>query len=651
MNRHEYFIFIASYYMKKILFIILFASSLSAKAQWYDADKMPAKAQMVYSGAIQALQDGEWQNAKILLNRAISMDGRYIDAWLSLAGLYGQLKKYDSAVYYYQKGMALDSVYSANMLLPLSINLAGQGKFADAKAAVDKLIIYPEMDARTIKAAQYRQKTYQFALDFAAKHGEQPVVNRHNLGDSINSSSSEYYPSFTIDDSVMVFTRLGAPGNRREDFIKTEKINGVYRKATPVDGSLNEEPMKGGLSITQDGEWLIFAADFGGKGNGNFDIYISYNTPQGWSEPFNLGDNINTEFWESSPSLSPDKQTLYFSSNRSGGYGGKDLYVSHRLPNGNWGKAENMGPNFNTSADDLAPFIHADNQTLYFTSGGHDGYGGSDIYVSRKGPGGAWSVPENIGYPINTIEDEGSMIVTADGKTAYFAGNGADTRGLLDLYSFEMPVYARPKRTLWVKGQVRDAISNKGLPSSVELKEIATGQVLEKVTTDETGNYLVTLPIGHDYTFTVNRKGYLFYSDNFLLASRPSDSTYQKDIPLQPIAINASLALKNIFFETNSFKLNSSSFTELDKLLQLMQDNATVKIQIGGHTDNTGLAAENLKLSSNRAKAVVDYLVSKGIAATRLTFKGFGASKPIADNKTEEGKAKNRRTEIVITGI
>jgi outer membrane protein OmpA-like peptidoglycan-associated protein len=414
---------------------------------------------------------------------------------------------------------------------------------------------------------------------------------------------------------------------------------------------LNEEPAKGGITISQDGEWMLFAGNFSRSGFGNFDIYLTTSTPTGWSDPYNLGENINTEFWESSPSISPDKQTLYFSSNRPGGFGGKDLYFSRRQPNGSWGPAENMGPNFNTPADDLAPFIHSDNQTLYFTSGGHPGYGGSDIYVCRKGPNGEWSVPENLGYPINTIGDEGSMIVTADGKTAYYASNAVDTRGGLDLYSFELPAFARPKRTLWIKGQVSDAATKKGLPSAVELKEISSGSVLERVMTDERGNFLVTLPVGLDYTFTVNRKGYLFYSDNFLLATKPSDSTYRKDIALQPIVVNSSLELKNILFETNSFTLDPSSYTELDKVVQLMKDNPAIKVMIKGHTDNVGNAAANLTLSNNRAKSVVAYLVSKGILATRLSSKGFGASQPVATNDSEEGKARNRRTELVVTGI
>lgn len=627
----------------------MLAIGIASKAQWYDPEKVPSKAQMIYSGALQALDDDEWNHCKTLLYNAIKIEPRFVEAWLTMGGMYGQLKQYDSAVYCYQHAYELDSIFSRDLILPWTINLAGLGRFTEAKALIDRLINSPDADPRMVKEGRYRQKTYDFALAFEQQHGKQTSFSPHNLGDSINSSSSEYCPSFTIDDSLLVFTRRGK--GIREDFIKALKTTNGYRLATPVQGQLNEEPAKGSITISQDGDWLLFAGNFPQSGFGDFDIYISYATPEGWSDPYNLGKNINTEFWESTPSLSPDKASLYFSSGRPGGYGGKDLYVSHRLPNGNWGPAENMGPTINTAADDLGPFIHSDNQTLYFASGGHPGYGGSDLYVSRKGPNGEWSVPENIGYPINTIGEEGSMIVTADGKTAYYSANGVDTRGGLDLYSFEMPEFARPKRTLWIKGQVYDAASKKGLPSALELKIISNGLVLEKVITDETGNYLITLPVGNDYTFTVNRKGYLFYSDNYMLASQPSDSTYRKDIALQPIAVNSSLELKNILFETNSFALQSTSYTELDKVVQLMKDNPSLKVQIAGHTDNVGNPAANLQLSNNRAKSVVAYIASKGIAAQRLTYKGFGETKPVADNSSEAGKAKNRRTELVVTGV
>jgi outer membrane protein OmpA-like peptidoglycan-associated protein len=310
-----------------------------------------------------------------------------------------------------------------------------------------------------------------------------------------------------------------------------------------------------------------------------------------------------------------------------------------------------MGPAINTRADEQAPFIHADNASLYFTSDGLLGYGGSDIFVVRKQADGQWGVPENLGYPINTIENEGTLYVASNGINAYYASDRSDTHGGLDLYKFDLRPDIRPIKTLYVKGHVFDATTGKGLPSTVELTEDNNQQLVTKVQTNETGNYFITLPVGKNYTFTVNRKGYLFYSDLYALSGKPADTTYQKNIPLKPIQLNATVALKNIQFPSNSFVLQPVSRIELDKLIQLLGENFTMHVQISGYTDNTGDAAKNITLSTNRAKAVAEYLVSKGIDAKRLTWKGYGAAKPIAGNDTEEGKAKNRRTEFTITSI
>jgi outer membrane protein OmpA-like peptidoglycan-associated protein len=405
---------------------------------------------------------------------------------------------------------------------------------------------------------------------------------------------------------------------------------------------------EGAQNISQDGQWLIFTGCNFPEGMGSCDLYISYLTSEGWSTPENLGPSINTEFWEAAPSLSPDKRDLYFASRRPGGYGGNDIYVSHRLQNGRWSPAENLGPVVNTIGDESTPFIHADNQSLYFTSNGHSGYGGDDLFVSRKTPDGKWTIPENLGYPINTIENEGSLIIAADGKTAYYASDRADSKGGLDIYTFELRNDIRPARTLWVRGKVFDKKTGKGLPSSVELTDLSTKNLLSKVQTDETGNYLITLPVGKDYAFNVNRKGYLMFSENYSLSQKTPDSTYHVDIPLQPLETNAAVVLKNIFYDLNKYDLKPESQVELDKLVQLMKDNPTLAIQINGHTDNIGKPADNLVLSQNRAKAVVSYLTVKGIDPKRLSFKGWGDTQPIADNKSEAGRAQNRRTELKV---
>lgn len=635
--------------MKIAITLLYITFSLMAIAQSYQPKKVGKKAVSQFEKAMAKIQEDQLTQAIPFFEKAIEADSRYADAILSLAGVYGELKNYKSAVAYFERGKAIDPQYFRFYNLPYSINLAGLGRFEEALVAINEFLAIPELSDRSRKSGEYRKRTYQFGLDYSRKHPNNDYVfTPVNMGDSINSPRSEYYPSITINDSVFVFTRRG-PGFR-EDFYESNILgNHSYGSSKLIQGDINLEPSKGAINISQDGEWLVFAGyDFRG-GFGDFDLYLSYYTPTGWSEPINLGSSINTASWESSPSLSPDKRALYFSSNRPGGYGGKDLYVSYRLANGRWAPAKNMGPEINTAGDELAPFIHADNATLYFTSDGLPGYGNSDIYVCRKGPKGEWSMPENIGFPVNTIENDGSLFVASNGKTAYYASDRSDSRGGLDIYTFELNKRVRPAKTLYVKGTVYDVKTGKGIPSSVELIDNATRNTINNVQTDEKGNYFITLPVGRDYTFTVNRKGYLFYNDLFELSRHEPDSTYKKDIPLQPIELNASIVLKNIHFETNSAALQPVSIIEIDKLYQLLIDNPTLGVSINGHTDNVGNPAANLTLSTNRAKAVVDYLVEKGIKKDRLSYTGFGETKPISSNDTEEGRALNRRTTFVVT--
>jgi outer membrane protein OmpA-like peptidoglycan-associated protein len=638
--------------MKKIFVLILIVSSAKLNAQKYDPMKIKPKAIKLYDLAIEKMRDEEFGQAVPLLWKTIQADTNYVDAILSLGGVYWQLKQHDSSVMAYEWAKRKDTLYFQQYHLPYSINLAGCGRFQEALDAVNYFLAVPKISERSTQAGNFRKRCYQFAIDYAKTHPDNGYVFAPiNLGDSVNSNKSEYYPTVTIDDSLLVFTKRGE--GHREEFMQSKLLpNKQYGKAEMINGTINEEPSKGAITVSADGEWMIFAGNFGRlKGFGDFDLYISYNTPEGWSEPENLGPNINTDFWESSPSLSPDKRVLYFSSNRYGGVGGKDLYMSIRQPNGKFGQAINMGDSINTIADELAPYIHADNQTLYYTSDGLQGYGGSDLFVMHKQLDGEWTKPENLGYPINTIDDEGSFAVSADGTTGYYASDRSDSRGDLDLYKFLLRKDIRPYKTLFVKGKVFDKKTNKGLPSTVELIDNSNSKALMKIQTDEVGEYFITLPFGKNYTFTVNRKGYLFYTEQYELKNKEADSVYKKDIALQPVELNASVVLNNIQFETNSFQLLPISLIELDKLLQVLTENPSLKVQISGQTDNIGKPEDNIKLSTNRAKAMVDYLVSKGIDTGRLTYKGFGASKPIADNTIEKGRAKNRRTEFMVVGL
>ncbi len=630
---------------KSSLFSLFFFSFLVSFAQPYDPEKINKKAVPFFTDALAKVEDGKGADAIPLLKQAIDKDARYMDAYLLLAAIYSDGKKYDDCIAAYEKAFAIDSLFSFEYKLPYSIALAGKGEFEKALQVVNVLLAAPRLNPNTRKAGEFRKRSYEFAVDYAKKNNTKNYVFApHNIGDNINSTESEYFPSLTIDNSEMVFTRN--VGKYNEDFYSSKRKNGNWEASKPMEGNVNTPENEGAQMISQDGQWLVFTGCNRREGFGSCDIYISYLTDKGWSEAINLGGNVNSEFWESQPCLSPDKKDLYFASRVPGGYGGSDIYVSHLQSNGKWSEPENLGREINTTGDEQCPFIHADNQTLYFTSNGLPGYGDADLFYTRKGPKAVWSKPVNLGYPINTISQEGTLFITADGKTAYYSSDRNDSKGGLDIYSFELREDVRPYKTLWVKGQVFDSKTKKGLPSAMELIDLQSKEPLSKVQTDEKGNYLVTLPVGKDYAFNVNRKGYLFYSDNFSLSRAVQDSIYEKNIPLQPIEVNASIVLNNVFFDVNKFDLKQESQVELDKLVQLLNDNPTIKIEISGHTDNVGKPADNLTLSNNRAKAVVVYLGSKGIPSQRLLAKGYGETKPVTDNKTEEERAKNRRTEM-----
>lgn len=615
--------------------------------QQYHSEKINKKAITQYNLGLDRAQNGEYDKALDFINNAIKIDPKYLDAYLTKAGIYGELKDFENCIANYEKAFSLDPGYSKDYKLPYAINLAGAGRFQQALDAVMQFLANPDLNEPSRKAGEYRKRSFAFAVQYDKDHpAKNYVFAPKNMGDSINTADLEYYPSVTIDDKTLVFTRRVRGYN--EDFFVSGRTADTWTKAKGIDGDINSNFNEGAQNISQDGEWLVFTGCNFPEGLGSCDLFLSTKTKTGWSAPENAGPPLNTEFWESSPCLSPDKRELYFSSNRPGGFGGKDIYVSRRLPNGRWSEPENLGEKINTVGDESCPFVHADNQTLYFTSNGLLGYGGDDLFLARKQADGSWDKVENLGYPLNTTGNEGSLVIAADGKTAYYASDRADTRGGLDIYTFEMREDVRPNKTLWVQGKVYDNKTTEGLPSAVELIDISSGQLLSKVQTNENGNYLITLPLGKDYAFNVNRKGYLFYSKNFPFSKNVADSTYTIDIGLQPIETNASVVLNNIFFDVNQFELKQESVAELDKVVQLMNDNPGIKVLISGHTDNTGKAADNIKLSENRAKSVVNYLQSKGVAVTRVQYKGLGSAKPIADNSTEEGKTLNRRTELTI---
>jgi outer membrane protein OmpA-like peptidoglycan-associated protein len=358
---------------------------------------------------------------------------------------------------------------------------------------------------------------------------------------------------------------------------------------------------------------------------------------------------------------------MFASSLKDGKKGGKNLFFCTRQSDGKWSTPSPV-TELNTIFDDESPFLHPDGETLYFSSSGFPGFGENDIFISRKQTNGTWGTPKNLGYPINTEKQEVGLIIAPDGKTAIYAAEFEDTHGALDLYTFELPKVSRSKPVTYVKGIVRDETTNKPLCNVVAtLTVLNTNKEIATARTDERGEFLICLPLGSTYALAVAERNYAFYSDNFELSDTNSlAKPYNLAIKLQPIKTatnisnnsntpnipvtntNKAIILKNVFFATGSADLKPESQTELNRLCDMLKENATIKIQINGHTDDKGSDTANQTLSENRAQSVQQYLQTQGIAAERLTAKGFGESQPIDTNDTETGRKNNRRTEFLI---
>ena len=383
---------------------------------------------------------------------------------------------------------------------------------------------------------------------------------------------------------------------------------------------------------------------------GSCDIYASFLQKDGsWSEAVNLGPKINSVMWESQPSISSDGKTLYFVRGRSGNSQNIDIYYSTLDDQGRFSEAQPIKGKVNTPAQEQSPYIHFDNQHLYFSSNGHPGMGGQDFFVSERQPDGSWGEPKNLGYPINTPKEEFSLIVAPDGKTGYFSSDGlSDNIGSTDLYSFTLPEESQARQIAYIEGVVSNQKTKEKLDAHLIFSRLDSNTIALEENTKGDGYYFTVLPSGIDYALTIEKPGFLFYSKNFSLSQVNADKAYRLDVELIPIEADKRVKLENVFFAYDSYKILPTSYPELDQIVNFLKDNPTVKVRLEGHTDNQGGAAYNKTLSLNRAKAVVSYLKEKGIESSRMEADGFGAEKPVASNDTEEGRALNRRTELVI---
>ncbi|MBI3521415.1 MAG: OmpA family protein [Bacteroidetes bacterium] len=505
-----------------------------------------------------------------------------------------------------------------------------------------------------------------------------------NLGTNINTSYPEYSAFISADESMMVLTarRENSTGGKLdegdswpfEDLYQSFKVNGKWTPAQNFGPLVNSPEHDATAGLSGDGT-TMFIFKYKEKDGG--DIYMSNLVGNSWTKPEHLNKNINSKWHESSVSLSYDAKRLYFISDREGGLGAGDIYYSEKDPKGEWGPAVNAGPMLNTKYGEEGVFIHPDGKTIYFSSKGHGTMGGYDIFKSTF-ENGKWGEPVNLGYPINGPDDDVFFVISGSGNHGYFASSKQGGYGDKDIYRItflgpekppvvmnednllasvaapvsefkaEKIVSSGPKMTI-LKGVISDAKTYQLLEAVVELIDNSLNEIIASFKSNSTtGKYLVSLPSGKNYGIAVKKDGYLFHSENFDLKASEEFQEVEKNIALKPIEVGQSIVLKNIFFDFDKATIRSESANELDRLIKLLTENPTLKIELGSHTDSKGSDDYNQKLSQARSQSVVTYLIGKGISTDRLVAKGYGETVPVATNDTEAGRQENRRTEFKI---
>ncbi len=609
------------------------------------------KTSKFFGKAKQAYQVNNFTQAEFYLRKVLKHDTGFVKAYLLQGDVYASRKRLDKAIESYRRGLAIDSVSSPFAFFVLAEWEYKTGKYTASLCDIQYFLRFENKNTPLHVKAEKLLNNATFAAN-AVAHPEKTTLKRLNNG--INSPADEYINFVDVEGKQLIFTRKFLEQEKGKPVYKEHFYLSVQNKGRwlspekmrfPWDSTLN----MGGMSLSVDGRTMYFTGCYWPGGFGSCDIYASKKRGKYWQFPQHLDSYVNTSHWDSQAVISADKKQLFFASRRPGGNGGSDIWMCIRQADGRWGKAINSGSGINTSGNEMAPFLHADGRTLYFSSNGRTGLGGYDLYVSHEDSAGHWTKAVNLGFPINTKANELNIFVSLDGRRAWLSSDRDTTNTGFDIFSF--PVYAkmRPEKVFFVRGVVQDARNGKKLAAAVVLTNLANSRTVDSVVSDAvTGRFLMVLHAGTDYAFNIQKKGYMIYSQSFNLKEFPDIGSVNRTFALSPVTKGAVMQLHNIRFGFDSYVLHPSAYPELNKLVRFLTENAHVNILIAGYTDNVGSATYNLRLSQRRAKVVLDYLVSKGIASGRMQFQGFGNTHPISDNQIPEGRAANRRTEIEI---
>ncbi|MBD2768963.1 OmpA family protein [Hymenobacter sp. BT664] len=617
------------------------------------------KARNLLQKAQQHIKERDFIKAIETLNQLNEKFPSFGEAFLLKGSLLKAIGDNRGTLAAYRSGLAkvpLDAGHASDYQLLGDLALS-YGEYQTALDAYRQLMKVAPKTQRNMAKSQRQMLTCEFALNAIKQPvGEAPVP----LAAPMNSFKFQYFPALTADNRFLLFTGRPAASSGEDLFVSRQNKDGSLGAPQPISPAINTSYNEGAGSISGDGKTLVFASCDRPKAIGNCDLYISRRTGNNWSAPVNLGINVNSPEWDSQPSLSADGRTLYFTSTRRGGQGQEDIYVTTLRPDGTWSAAQNLGTPVNTVGKDMAPFIHASGTTLYYVTDGLVGMGGLDVFRCEKDPTGKWSEPRNLGYPLNTFENEASLFIASDNQKGFCsrsratdeppAGSRIIRERPVELFSFVVPAVVKARETsTYTQGRVFDAVTKKPLKAEVKLYDVDTDVMTQFVTSDPVeGDYTVVLNEGHHYAMYAAADKYLLKSLNFDYSSQHTFNPLTLDIYLEPVRSGRSVVLNNLFFDTNKYDLKPQSRTELNRLVEFLQQYQEVQIEVSGYTDNVGKPEANLQLSQRRAQAVVEYLSSHGIASSRLHSKGYGESHPLAANDTEAHRQLNRRIELHI---
>lgn len=636
--------------MKKIVLLLLLIP-IATFAQNPKLSIKNKKAIALYQQALDQYDKYNYTQAEKYLIECTQREEKFVEAHLVLSQIYDETERPQKAIEHAQKAISINAELYPQVYFSLGQLYYRNGKYNEALQCFEHYVDkYANNAPRITKLARKGIVNCGYAIELM----ENPVpFNPKNLGEGINTQYDEYWPSLSADEQTLVYTSrcpkefgVGVKQSRwQEDFFISQKIDSIWQKGIQLSEPINTDYNEGAQTLTSDGKKMYFTVC-----RRQCNIYVSQMNDAGnWTNPIKLSDAVNSVgFSEKQPSISPDGRTLYFVSNRPEGKGGYDIWYSTRSDEGVWTPAQNIGDSINTQNDEQSPFIHFDNQTLYFSSEGHLGMGGQDIFISQRNSLGQWSKPKNLGFPINTHKNEEGLIVNAKGSTAYYSSDINPQNGR-DIFAFDLPQQLQPIATSYLTGIIKNSQTALPIDAIVTLVDLESKVELMNSKTGSSGKFLVCLPTNRKYGLFVSSTGYLFHSEHFdFNGVYPIEKPYRVEIQLNAIKKDQVIVMRNIFFATDSYELQRESTVELDKLVAILQQNPSICIEIGGHTDNQGSNEYNQQLSEQRAKSVANYISQHGIDSKRVKWAGYGESKPIDTNNSEYGRAQNRRTEVKI---